>query len=294
VARDARIDARLDVGLGCLAHRSPRDASRSRSPIRPMLEAPQVFGVTQAAVGWQGRHVADPDAFRHFLSERVRHRLWDSEEADRFEAELRVLATTEMATATLAELLTEEIEKQPWEVGEAMAECILEDEQRVVWPWNTERDKRTPRASLPGADLIGFACDDAGPILVLGEVKTSEDGSCPPNVMYGGSGMVHQIDELAKRRDIHGCVLRWLRARCTTPDLHEAYKVATSRYLRSGGREIALVGMLMRDTPPHENDLAARFRSLSRSVGSPTRLLLAAWYLPMPLAEWVTNCPKAA
>ena len=46
---------------------------------------------------------------------------------------------------------------------------------RVDWPWNTVRNRRTPRASLPGADLVGFYRENDTVLLLFGEVKTSSD-----------------------------------------------------------------------------------------------------------------------
>jgi hypothetical protein len=220
--------------------------------------------------------------------------LWDLEETDNFEDELRALATTDMATQTLSDLLAAEPDKLSWEVGEALAECILEDRSGLQWPWNSERDKRTPKASLPGADLIGFATDGKGPLLAVGEVKTSADSASPPGVMYGRSGIINQIDDLAKRRDLHLQIFKWLRPRCSAEPLRSIFQQAAQRYLGSGGTAIVLFGMLMRDTPPNQDDLRARAKSLAADVQPPKHVILAAWYLPVPIADWVNHCPRAA
>ena len=49
------------------------------------------------------------------------------------------------------------------------------------------RDRRTPRASLRGADLIGFHCENEALFLLLGEVRTSSEKNTPPRVMRGDS-----------------------------------------------------------------------------------------------------------
>ena len=85
------------------------------------------LGIERAAWGWD-RHAPDSsDAFR--AAERAAiHAIENSPEAE------------------------------DWEVGEALAECALQHDsgREVHWPWNTVRDRRTPRASLPGTDLVGF------------------------------------------------------------------------------------------------------------------------------------------
>ena len=60
-----------------------------------------------------------------------------------------------------------------------------------------ERDKRTPKASLPGADLVDFVSHNGETRLVLGEVKCSSDRNTPPNVMIGRHGMTKQLETLA-------------------------------------------------------------------------------------------------
>ena len=78
--------------------------------------------------------------------------------------------------------------EKSWTVGEALAECILADDEtrEICWPWNFVRDRRTPRASLPGADLVGFCKEGGSVFLLFGEVKASSDKSTPPNVMNAG------------------------------------------------------------------------------------------------------------
>lgn len=163
-----------------------------------MLPHKVCFSGTGSCVTWKGKIVSGKRAFAAYLRDVVRKRLLDEEHSLEVEADLQALATTEMAVDTLERLLALEPEKEDWEVGEALAECVLEEEYGVVWPWNSERDKRTPKASLPGADLIGLIKDGGKALLVLGEVKTSFDAKAPPGVMSGRSGMIHQLDNLAK------------------------------------------------------------------------------------------------
>ncbi len=193
-----------------------------------------------------------------------------------------------MSTEFIERLLKAVPEPQGWEVGEALAECALQSDsgREVHWPWNTVRDRRTPRASLPGTDLVGFYRDGDTVLLLFGEVKTSSDAGTPPNVMYGGSGMTWQLEESAVRLDIQRTLLQWLHVRCRT-DLHrELYEKAVRRYLESEGKELLLVGVLIRDTPPSELDVKSRATALSERVGAPTRVEIIAWYLPVPVAEW--------
>lgn len=149
-------------------------------------------------VAWDGVGMVAGEAFDTFMTNDVASRLHDDEGASVFETHLRGLANTGFARDNLNEILAAAIpEERDWAVGEAMAEAYLAREHQITWPWNMERDKRTPKASLPGADLVGFVTVGAVVRLVLGEVKASTDPSTPPNVMHGRSGMGHQIDHLA-------------------------------------------------------------------------------------------------
>jgi hypothetical protein len=244
------------------------------------------YSKNDGQVKWHGKNVEDQGAFNAFLSGPTRSRLFDEEQQTQYEADLRALATTGMASDTITRLLASEPDKEPWEVGEALAECLLEAERGVKFPWNSERDKRTPKASLPGADLVGLMEDGDEALLVLGEVKTSSEASYPPQVMSGKSGMVHQLDNLATNISIHNCLLKWLHPRCKNTDLWPLYEKAANKYLSSGGRAIKLIGMLMRDTEPNELDLKNRAKHLATKVSSPMGVELDAWYFPTPIEDW--------
>ena len=74
-----------------------------------------------------------------------------------------------MATEFVERLLNSLPNTKDWEIGEALAECALQSdsEHDVSWPWNTVCDRRTPRASLPGADLVGFLREDEDVFLLF-------------------------------------------------------------------------------------------------------------------------------
>ncbi len=251
-----------------------------------MLAYNPIYSKNDGQVIWHGKSIDDQGEFNAFLSGPTRSRLFDEGQHAQYEADLRALATTEMASDTIMRLLASEPGKEPWEVGEALAECLLEKERGVKFPWNSERDKRTPKASLPGADLVGLVENGEDALLVLGEVKTSSDANNPPQVMTGKSGMIHQLDNLATDISIHNSLLKWLHPRCKNTDLWPLYEKAAKKYLASGGRAIKLVGMLMRDTAPNELDLKNRAKHLATKVSTPTEVELDAWYLPTPIDEW--------
>ena len=237
-------------------------------------------------IRWFGHVIEDIDTFNGYLRDTVSSRVQD--DASGFEEALHALATTGMASDHLERMFRSASDTKSWEVGEALAECLLETESdlEVCWPWNTVRDRRTPRASLPGADLVGFCRVENGFWLLIGEVKTSSDASSPPGVMLGKDGMISQLADGAKRLDIHHAVLQWLHARCPEGSgFHEMFKESVSRYLQSGGRAIFLIGMLIRDTSPKETDLRNRGIALADQLPEEARAELHAWYLPVAIND---------
>ncbi len=240
----------------------------------------------EGSASWEGHAVKDSSRFNGYLRDVVTPRIADSDSP--FASTLSGLASTGMATEFIGRLLNAIPEPKSWEIGEALAECLLRDDadQEVHWPWNMVWDRRTPRASLPGADLVGFRCEGDTALLLFGEVKTSTDENTPPSVMNGGSGMAWQLEQSATRLDVQHALLKWLFDRCKT-NLHEQlYEKAVARYLNSSGKDMLLVGVLIRDTEPSELDLKARGRALAAALPAPTRIELIAWYFPVQIVKW--------
>lgn len=237
-------------------------------------------------VRWCGVSIVEGDVFDSFISNDVVSRLNDEEGNRDFETHLRGIAITGFARESLSEVLMYEIlEDRTWAIGEAFAEAYLEREFCVKWPWNMLRDVRVPNASLPGADLVGFEIKDDVTRLVFGEVKTSSDENNPPNVMYGRSGMTHQIDNLAHDLGIVNKLLKWLWFRCKGAEHEESFNAALSLFLESGNKAVALFGVLIRDTGPNELDLRTRGQSLAEALQTPTTCHLVAIYLPCSVDE---------
>lgn len=235
---------------------------------------------------WRGMSIDETEEFSTFLSNEVSARLFDEEGSAVFEPHLRGLANTGFARHQLDLILrADKLEQRTWAIGEAMAEAYLTREYEVTWPWNTERDKRNPSASLPGADLVGFTTVCGKVRLVLGEVKTSADNHAPPGVMTGRSGMTCQLDNLAKDLGLIAQLLKWLLPRCKGTEHEATFNAAVIVLLNSGNRDIALFGVLIRDTPPNELDLKSRGETLARSLQDPTTCRLIAIYIPCAIDD---------
>ncbi len=237
-------------------------------------------------VTWCGVSVNEGAVFNAFMRDDVASRLHDEAGMAEFEAHLRSLANTGFDRDNLTNILTADIpEARDWAVGEAVAEAYLGREYTITWPWNTERDKRHPKASLPGADLVGFKIDGNDVCLVLGEVKTSTDGRTPPGVMLGRTGMTHQIDNLATDLSLVRQLLYWLFFRCKGTKHEASFNRAMCLFVDSCNTAVAFFGVLIRDTPPNELDLQSRGHALSGVLRPPTTCELIAIYLPCAIAD---------
>ena len=259
--------------------------------------APKIrYSGSKGAAQWSGHAVVDEGRFKSYMTSRVKARMEDNKAQDQFAAELLGMATTGMATEFVEKLLRAVPEEKSWAIGEALAECVLADDEtrEIYWPWNLLRDRRVPKASLPGADLVGFCKEGNSVLLLFGEVKTSSDANTPPNVMNGSGGMTWQLKEEATRLDIQHALLKWLRARCESDEHRALYKAAVHRYIESLGKEILLAGILLRDTEPNELDVTARAKTLAENLGTPTRIEITAWYLPVPIEDWPALLHKGA
>jgi hypothetical protein len=237
-------------------------------------------------VFWRGVSMEDGNDFNTFMTTDVASRLQDTEGHAEFEQILLGLANTGFARDSLNAILVSEVpEGRDWAVGEAIAEAYLNREHEITWPWNMERDKRNPNASLPGADLVGFEIDGEYPRLVLGEVKTSSDANTPPGVMDGRSGMTHQIDHLANNLSLICQLLKWLWPRCKGTEHRALFDASVGLFLESQNRAISLYGVLIRDTQPNVLDLQARGQTLTRALQAPTTCHLIAIYLPCAISD---------
>ena len=204
-------------------------------------------------------------------------------------SKLQDLSSTGVSAEWLTGFLEDAVSHEvlPWQVGEAIAEAVLEDSHGVVIPWNTRRDERNPRASLPGADLVGLSDEDPGARFVFGEVKSSSDTRSPPGVLTGRSGMVQQLELLIDDQQIRLTLIKWLSARVGDEQTAALFDEALAAFVETCGSSVRLVGVLVRDTSASEKDVSRRGRALGEQVSAPGSVELHAMYMPRPMAQWI-------
>lgn len=205
--------------------------------------------------------------------------VFDDAGTDLVSALLEGLADTDFARENLETLLTDTHQPENWRVGEALAESYLCECRDCYFPWPDGRDERKRGSSLPGADLVGFRVIGGTEYFAFGEVKTSSEAATPPGAAYGRHGLKQQLEDLRDRQDIRNGLVLYLAHRAGNNSWSQRFKDASSVYLRNTN-DVHIFGLLIRDVPPHENDLRARVESLTLGCPPATAIELTAIYLP--------------
>ncbi|GIT98801.1 hypothetical protein [Sulfurovum sp. TSL1] len=243
-------------------------------------------------VTWYGFSVQDNQNYQTFMENNVRSHLNDEEARETVENHLRLLVADGFQVAALDELLNaEHQEERDWAVGESFAEAVLEDEYNVEFPWNQARDLRNENASLPGADIVGLINDNGQQKLLFGEVKTSVEERCPPNVLYGRGGMISQLETIGTNLTRLLTLVKWLFHRCKDTIYETSFNEAMQNLFNHDNQGMFLVGILIRpNLQANQDDLENRGVALGDTfVNTETHALLLAYYLPHTAEEFVSR-----
>lgn len=179
-----------------------------------------------------------------------------------------------------------------WRIGEAVAECVLEDSGRARFYYDSCRDLKNPNANNTGADIVGFCDIDGETLFLFGEVKTSNSPSSPPSVVYGRTGMIEQLKGLQTDENKRNNLVKWITSK--TKLLPKAFENDLSKalctYIKSNRKKVQLVGVLVRDTEPNELDLKNRAKSLEKNASPLMKVWLFALYthFSMDNDAWIT------
>ena len=199
------------------------------------------------------------------------------------------LPETQFAKENLEVLLAARSTPEDWRVGEALAERFLTQNRGCFFPWPDGRDERKRGSSLPGADLVGFQTTGASERFTFGEVKTSAQTAYPPGAAYGRHGLKQQMEDLRDRRAVRDDLVLYLGHRAPNAEWRGRYQTAATAYLNDTNN-VRLFGLLVRDVPPHADDLRARVSSLA--AGCPTAMVLELIALYLPAGSIATLADK--
>lgn len=219
-----------------------------------------------------------------YLAERVGPKLGDSEPTRHLQLYLEELASTGFFVKGLQAQVADPPKPKDWEIGEVIAEVVLEDVFEAHFPWPTSLDKRTPRASLPGPDLVGFT---AGKTFAFGEVKSSGEQAIPPQVVKKSEdGLLCQLKKLLVSEEAREQLIAWLLVKARESEWELHYQESLSSYFGDSPGKAQVFGVLVSgDRAFDKKDLEGVHDALSDSCDE-LRLTLISVYLPLKKNEW--------
>lgn len=192
---------------------------------------------------------------------------------------LEGLSETEFDQAAVRRVLQNAKAPENWRVGEALAESYLVHHRACHFPWPDGRDERKSGSSLPGADLVGFQRDGETDRFAFGEVKTSSERNYPPGAAYGPTGLKQQLEDLRDKAPSRHQMVKYLGYRASNALWQEQFKNATKRYI-ANDTDVQIFGLLIRDVPPHQDDLRSRVDKLGKGCPAAMAIEIIAIYLP--------------
>ena len=221
---------------------------------------------------------------RRYFVRRISTKIAESDAAELLKQHLVELETTGFNLGGLLEQVESSPQAKDWEIGEAFAETVLEDEYEAMFPWSTSFDKRTRKASLPGPDLVGLQ-SHATPRFAFGQVKSSSEGRVPPQVVnYGTDCLRNQMTQLLHVPANQQQLVSWLLVRMRGTEWETAFSEALKRYSEG---DLWLVGVLVSGgRAQNEKDLTSICAKIAHKLeGAEVHLL--GFYLPFHKDEWV-------
>jgi hypothetical protein len=224
----------------------------------------------------------------------VRASMLDLEEQIRFLEDLTDLAglpaTGFQSDRILADIQSIQNEDpqdlRTWRIGEAFAEVALESNFNVRFHWNELRNKT-------GADILGFIEINGDVLFLFGETKTSSEiANRPPQVMTGALGIEVQLRELYTNAGKRMTLIRYLASKTSNLEADHPFKIdyqkAMRSYYKGNHPQYQIVGVLIRDVTPDENDIRPSYGRLSSHVQGLTGIKLLACYIPISKSNWQT------
>lgn len=227
--------------------------------------------------------------FEEYLQVRVKDRFNDTEWSE--ELASVAIELSGFSDENFKEIFTKREIGNNWRIGETIAECILEDKYCARFHYNNSRDAKNMKANDTGADLVGFCDVDNNTYFLFGEVKTSSDENIPPQVLYGKTGMVKQLEDLKNYSEKRHDLVRWIfgKAIISKGLFLEDCRKAISLYGKND-ENVQLIGVLVRDTIPNKRDLDSRAKSLHNNLPDQMKVKLISIYsgLKMEINQWVS------
>jgi hypothetical protein len=128
-------------------------SGRIKSLTRVTIQWKDVYRLDGRQLRVHGRSSISEQGERQYLSARVRERLRLHVQPS-LAKYLIGLQDTGFSSALMRQLGVSAEILEPWQVGETLAEVLLEDLEAAFFPWPSTWDKKNIRASSAGTDLV--------------------------------------------------------------------------------------------------------------------------------------------
>jgi len=132
---------------------------------------------------------------------------------------------------------------------------------------------------------------DGQVLFLFGEVKTSsETTNRPPQVMTNADGMENQLRNLYSSDEKRRILIAYLQNKARLFPNGHLFKndfEAGIRAYYSGNRNYQLIGVIIRDVEPNEQDISVSYERIREDILEPIGLKLLALYLPIQKEKWL-------
>ena len=219
-----------------------------------------------------------------YLANRVSSKITEADSSEQLRSHLAELETTGFNSGELfAQTIDSQLHVKDWEIGEAIAETVLEDEHEAMFPWETGWDKRTLKANLPGADIVGFQHKKA-PRFIFGQVKSSSETRVPPQIINSSNDCLkNQMHHLLHKPSERMQLIAWLLLRVKGTDWMSAFKEALENYAQ---KDYCIVGVLVSGgRTANPKDLTGICTDIQHT-NKECDMSLLGYYLPLDKEEW--------
>ena len=245
----------------------------------PRLELKLAYSMGDSEYAAKGQ-VVGPGGFGEYMRRRVGPRHTDSAGARIIRGAFGRVGTSGFGSGILDGLLSPSpSERQPWRIGESLAECFLEDHGGALFPYPYSRDAKSESASYAGPDLVGYSLGGPGgarAMFLFGETKTSDEERRPPRV---AGRLADQINALCSRGAQKMLVKRLtFKAEVQGDARLRALHLESVLSYKAG--KFRLAGVLIRGPVADRRDLEAAFDKVKASRCAEW-LDLISLYLPV-------------
>lgn len=249
-----------------------------------------IYDISEGHISCAAFSAKDSAKCAHWLATEVAHRVYDQETIDGFADDVAALPAEGFDNSALLDYVNAPPTKPCLhDIGESVADLFLIEKDDLLLPSNRRRDLRTPKGSLPGADIAGYKKKANGTYhFAFGEIKTSTDSASPPSVMtHTDHGMVAQLIRLYDSLEIRRQLFYYLRSRRTSAELTFAFSSSMKSFAQG---EYKLFGVLVRGVLPASSDVLKPVAKLRAKISADKECSVYVLHTDLAFDQWEMHC----